>query len=229
MLEQFTPAQIIATGFEVIRIVDTFKKKHPDKIPTKPGGGLLNFGEPVRVNDFELALHLVNTNDPAMAKLRKSAMGVPVLIAYLATIANAKELPEEHLLESALPFAVASLSVEGDIAKNWNQHLQTEIERLEPLAHTGAKFKAGRKSNSLGPLAKAVRSHLKESIDSSAKEVWSALSAKPPKGLTFCDNRAGKYVEYDKRTVAGNLKDTNYPRFRNIVTEQRKYLKGVTV
>jgi len=227
LLEPFTPTQIIEAGFKVIRLLETFKAKHPDKIPTKPGGGLLNFGEQVQVNDFELAMHLVNRNDPSMAKLRKSAKGVPVLIAYLATIANAKELPEEHLLESALPFAVASLTVEGAIAKNWNQHLQTEIERLEPLAHKGAKF-IGKQPDSLGPLAKAIRDHLKKSADSSAEQVWSALSEKPPKGLKFNDNHVGKYVEYDKRTGAGNLKNTNYRRFANTVSEQRKYRKTLT-
>lgn len=229
LLEPFTTEQIIDAGFKVIRLVDTFKAKHPDKIPTKPGGGLLNFGEPVQVNDFDLAQHLVNANYPAMAKLQKSAKGLPVLIAYLATIANAKDLPEEHLLESALPFAVASLTVEGEIAKRWNQNLQTEIERLAPLAHTGAKFKAGRKPDSLSPLAKAVRAHLKKSIDSSAKEVWFALSKKPPKGLSFRDNHAGKYVEYDKRTGAGNLKNTGYLRFATIVSEQRQYCNTLTV
>ena len=146
-----------------------------------------------------------------------------VRTVYLATIANVKELRAEHLFESALPFAVASLTVEGEIAKHWNRNLQTEIARIAPYAQKGLKFKGGRKTNSPGPLAKAVRAHLKKSIDSSAKQVWSALAAKPPKELSFFDNRTGKYVEYGKRAGTGNLKSTGYRRFETIVSEQRKY------
>lgn len=226
-VEHFTTAQTADTGIKVIRLLETFKAKHPDKIPTKPGSGLLDMG-PLPLNDFELARHLIDTNDPAMAKIIKGASGVPVLLAYLAIITSGSNLPEEHLLESALPFAVASLAVESEAAKRWNKNLQTEIERLVPLANKGAKFE-GKKLGALGPLAKAVRQHLKKHLFDSPKSIWIALSGKPPKGLTFCDNRAGKYVEYDKRTFKGNLKNTAYGRFRNTVSEQRKKLKSLTV
>jgi hypothetical protein len=226
-LEKFPKAQIADTGIKVVRLLETFKTKHPDKIPTKPGGGLLDMG-PLPINDFELAQHLIATNDPAMAKLIKGAKGLPVLIAYLATLTNGAELPSEYLLESALPYAVASLTVESEVSKLWNKDLQTEIERLLPLANKGAKFK-GKKLGALGPLAKAVRQRLKRWPDESAKSIWNALSDSPPKGLTFCDNRAGKYVEYDKRTFKGSLKNTNYRRFANIVSEQHTKLKSLTV
>lgn len=228
-LEKFTTAQIADTGIKVVRLLKTFKAKHPDKIPRVPGGGLLHFETGVEANDFELALHLVNTNDPAMAKLIKDAKGLPVLIAYLATLTNGPKLPQESLLESALPFAVTSLTAESEVSKFWNRNLQTEIKRLKPLAHTGAKFTTGRKLNALGPLAKAVRLHLNKHLSDNAESIWNALSDKPPKGLTFHNNRIGKYVEYDKRTFTGNLKNTGYTTFANTVSAQRKSLKTLTV
>lgn len=228
-LEKFTTAQIVETGIKVSRLVQIYKKKSPDKIPKKAGGGLINFGKLVDVNDFELALHLVNANDPEMAKIVTGAKGLPVLTAYLSVLTNGAELPPEHLLESALPFAIASLSAEGDVAKLWNQGLQVEIARLVPLASTGLKFKNGRKPEALGPLTKAVRNRLKAHPTENAAAVWIALSSRPPKGLIFCDNRSGKYVEYDKRTHSGNLKNTGYERFANIVSSEVKRRKSLTV
>ncbi len=227
-LEKFTAAQIVDTGLKVSRLLADYKKDYPDKLPKKAGGGLLNFGTFIDVDDFELALHLVNTNDPAMAKIVKGAKGLPVLTAYLSVLTNGAELPPEHLLESALPFAIASLSVEGEVAKLWNQSLQTEIARLAPLASKGLKFQ-GKKEGAVGPLTAAVRKRLKNYPSENAAEIWSALSSKPPKGLIFCDNRAGKYVEYDKRTHAGKLKNTGYERFANIVSSEVKRLKSITV
>lgn len=228
-LEKFTATQIVKTGLKVSDLLEDFKRTYPDKVPKKVGGGLLNFGSPVDVDDFELALHLVNANDPAMTKIVTDAKGLPVLTAYLSVLINGEELPPEHLLESALPFAIASLSVEGDVAKLWNQNLQTEIVRLVPLASTGLKFKSGRKKEALGPLTKAVRNRLKAHPTENAAAVWIALSSRPPKGLIFCDNRSGKYVEYDKRTHSGNLKNTGYERFANIVSSEVKRRKSLTV
>jgi len=102
-LEKFTTAQIVETGLKVSRLLESYKKNYPDKIPKKAGGGLLNTGTLVNVDDFELALHLVNTEEPAMAKIVKGAKGLPVLTAYLSVLTNGAELPPEHLLESALP------------------------------------------------------------------------------------------------------------------------------
>lgn len=228
-LEKFEPTQIVKTGLKVFALLEDFKGNCPDQIPKKAGIGLQNFGKPVNVDDFELARHLVDSNNPAMAKIVKNAKGLPVLTAYLAVLTSGAELPPEHLLESALPFAIASLSVEGDVAKLWNQKLQSEIVRLEPLAKTGEKFTNGRKKEALGPLTKAVRNRLKNHPHENAAAVWSALAVRPPKGLTFCDNRAGKYVEYDKRTHTGNLRNTGYRRFANIVTSEVKRLESLTV
>ena len=193
-LEKFTPVQIAEAGLKVFRLLEDFKRNHPDKVPKK-AGGLLNFGSSVNVDDFELALHLVNGSDPAMAKIVKGAKGLPVLTAYLSVLTSGAELPPEHLLESALPFAIASLSVEGDVAKIWNQNLQTEVARLAPLANKGLKFKGGKPKGSFGPVATAVRERLLKKFTESPDEIWQALSMKPPKDMTFYGNGKDRRIE----------------------------------
>lgn len=229
VLGKFTTEQIFDTGVEVARLLQHFKDKRPEEIPNNEagGGGLLGNGllemAPLPMNDFQFARHLVATNDPDMEKIVRDSKGVPVLLAYLAVLTNGKDLPPDHLIEYALPYAVDCLAVESEVSKLWNRDLQTRIERLQPLATKGAKFQ-GKKVGALGPLAKAVRSHLKDRPEDSADAIWAALVASPPKGLIFLDNAQGRYVEYDKRTFAGLLKNTSYRRFANIVTEQRKSL-----
>ena len=85
---------------------------------------------------------------------------------------------------------------------------------------TGEKFKIGRKVGAVSPLRKAIAKHVKKFRAATAAEVWRALSAKPPKGHTFMDNRLGKYIE---RETKSGREETKYPRFSNIVsTEKRK-------
>lgn len=139
LLEKFSPEKIAQTGIEVMFLLETFKAKHPDKIPTKPSGGLLDMG-PLPINDFELAQHLIATNDSAMAKVIKDASDVPVLLAYLAILTNGSDLPDEYLLEAALPFAVEALVIEGEDAKRW---------RLELKERTDSSAKRMRERNAL--------------------------------------------------------------------------------
>ena len=253
-LEKFTPAQIVDTGLKVSRLLADYKKDYPDKLPKKAGSGLLNFGTFIDVDDFELALHLVDTNDPAMAKIVKGAKGLPVLTAYLSVLTNGAELPPEHLLESALPYAIASLSVEGDFVNFWNQSLQTEIAQLTPLASKGLKFKGGKPKGSFGPVATAVRKRLLKNFNESPDEIWQALLLKPPKGMTFYGNdkdRSERRIESESRkepskkhkaehvmwrglgdkTQAGKqlvIAPTGWARFRAIVIEQREDLENCT-
>ena len=114
------------TGLEVVWLLKTFKKIYPEKIPTKPGEGLLAMG-PVLVNDFELALHLLSTGDAAMKNIVKGETDVPVLLAYLAVVTVGNDLPDEYLLESALPFVVQLLTLESEAEKRWHLELKTEI------------------------------------------------------------------------------------------------------
>lgn len=227
-LEKFTSKQVVETGLKVFQLLEDFKKNYPDKIPTESGRSVFDFDSRINVNDFELARHLVRTNDPEMGKIAKGAKELPVLFAYLSVLTLFEELPPEHLMESALSYAIESLSLEREVVNIWNQALQNQMTQLAPLASKGLKFNKGKKEGAIGPLTAAIRKRLKDYPRENAAAVWSALSSKPPKGLVFCDNRAGKYVEYDKRTHAGNLKNAGYARFANIVSSEVKRRKSLT-
>lgn len=219
LLEGFYKAQIIETGCNVIRVLEDFKKQHPDKIPTKRVGGLLDMG-PFPINDFELALHLVGSNNPAMTEAVMRAERLPALIAYLETyleiLGNNSKLPDESWLESALSYAILARTIEGDVAKLWNQYLQKDVEELRPLAKTGQKFINGRKPAALGPVAKKVKAYLQKNPKAKPLDVWSALAKSPPSGLTFMDTSSlGRYVEKGSQTVM------EWRRFQNLVSKHR--------
>lgn len=219
LLEGFSTAQIIETGCNVIRVLEDVKKQHPDKIPTKQVGGLLDMG-PFPINDFELALHLVGSNNPAMTEIIESANGLPALIAYLETyleiLGNNTKLPDESWLESALSYAILAQKFEGDVAKLFNQDLKKDVEELRPLAKTGQKFVNGRKPAALGPVAKKVKAYLQKNPKAKPLDVWCALAKSPPSGLTFMDTaRLGRYVEKGSETVM------EWRRFQNLVSEHR--------
>lgn len=124
-LERFTTEQIFKSFSGVAKALADFKLNHPDKVPMRTnGGGLLNMdmGQ-IPVNDFELAQHLISTNEPEMVKVINESQGVPVLMAYLEVLINGKDLPDEFMLTSALPYAVSTRTFEGDVAELWNLEL----------------------------------------------------------------------------------------------------------
>lgn len=254
-LNKFPVNDTLEIGLNVAELLETFKQKHPEQVPQDSFSGGLLAGHTgsikSNVNDFELAMHLMRIDDPSMAALLRDANGVPVLMAYLAVRTVDANLPTASFLESALPFAANSLKFDVASQERWNKELKTEISRLAPLASTGLKFKGGKPKGAIGPLAAAIRERLRNYPKETPKEVWSALAKKPPKGLTFCDNNAGKYVEYEVRNslakssnsksalwgaladkTAGGTKarlvTTQYGRFRNIVIEQRKNIESCT-
>lgn len=89
---------------------------------------------------------------------------------------------------------------------------------LLPLSQTGKKFVSGRKLGSAGPVRLAIRRYLKRQPQARAAQIWTALSAKPPKGMSFYDNRLGKYIETDGQP------DTQYRQFANLVSMERRLL-----
>ena len=112
----------------------------------------------------------------------------------------------------------------NDLAFAWLNFLKAarlagkRMEFLLPLSQTGQKFVSGRKPGSAGPVRLAIRRHLKRQPQARAAQIWAALSAKPPKGMTFYDNRLGKYIETDGQP------DTQYRQFANLVSMERRLL-----
>lgn len=226
-LTKFNTTQVVDTAFAVFDILDWFKANHPTQIPQiDVHAGLLGDGRVVGqepVNDFILVRHLVDTNHASIAKL---ALGsVPVVMAYLAiasTCSKPKLMLPADAISSALNYSVMSLTLDASKLEAWNDNLESAVRRLEPAAEHGNRFK-GRKPDSLGPLARAIRAHLKKFPDDKPTKIWNAFVSKPPKNLKFCEIRGvGKYVEYAGKTTAD---DTNYKHFQNRVAEQRKIVK----
>ncbi|MBK9575057.1 MAG: hypothetical protein IPO43_21390 [Rhodoferax sp.] len=159
------------------------------------------------------ARHLIAMNDPAICKVIKGAKGVPVLFAYLAVLTNSKELPPEYLLESALPYAVDSLTVESKVYRLWSERLQSRIERLEPLANKGAKF-VGKKPGSLGPLARAVQQHLKACRNDSPEAVLECVVTQAPKGNDVPRQPGGKVCRVRQAHFRRQSQEQRVPEFR---------------
>lgn len=250
-LEKFTPKQIVRIGLQVDLLIAGYRVNHPDRVPRKTVGLL---GSVVPVDDFALALHLANTGNPDMAKIEKAAKGLPVLLAYLSVVTSSPELPPDSFLDSALPFAIACLSVDGEIAKSWNQNLQNKVSLMTPLANKGKQFSNGRKLGSFGPVATAVMKRLLKKPNESADEIWMALSLKPPRGMTFYGQgkkRSDRRIETEslkepsrklkvETSMWGGLGDktqtgkrpvitpTEWARFRAIVIEQKEVVQNCT-
>ena len=145
LLARFTTEQIVKSFSGVAKVLGDFKQYHPDQVPTyESGGGLLD--GPIRkvpVRDFELARHLIDTNHSDMAKVVNESEGVPVLMAYLAVITSNRDLPDEFLLTSALPYAVSARTFDGDLAERRNKDLL-------PLAAKGLKHGADQAARRTG-------------------------------------------------------------------------------
>lgn len=228
-LSKYKSDQVVEAGLGLARIVEFIRINRPDQIPKKKiGGGLLGDGKPVEVsvNDFELAESLVNANHPGIAEL--TSLDVPVLMAYLSVISIRNEMPRSDVIASALHYTVNSLTFKNLGLEAWSERLQADVDRLQPLADTGRKFKRGRPENAVGPLTRAIVRHLNKNPTDNPDQVWAAFKRSPPKGMTLIDSpnpKLGRYIEYDKRTHAGNLKDTSFRAFANIVYRKRKELQ----
>lgn len=92
---------------------------------------------------------------------------------------------------------------------------------IHALAITGAKFKQGRKVNTVGPIRKAIARELKKNPDLMPRHLWEILASKPPKGWEFFDNSAGKYIEGPK---GGD--GMGYARFSEVCKEEKDKLSA---
>lgn len=93
---------------------------------------------------------------------------------------------------------------------------------IKSLAREGKKFRAGRKSGSIRPVRKFIRSRLKQNHSIKNQEIWDDIRSRPPKGWTPMQNaRLGRYIE------GPNPGDNvGWPRFRNIAAQERKLLRN---
>jgi hypothetical protein len=94
-----------------------------------------------------------------------------------------------------------------------------EAAELRPIAETGRKFIAGRKSNTGSPVRKAIATLLKNDAEMKNRELWKAIKNKPPRGWTVMENTQGKYIEGSK---AGQ--NMSYTRFSAVAKEERDKL-----
>jgi hypothetical protein len=101
----------------------------------------------------------------------------------------------------------------------WRHNIEMR-RHVMPAALHGEKFKEGRKAGTGGPIRKAVARLLKRSPAMRTAELWDALQRNPPRDCEFHENRQGRYVDLPS---GGNM---GYPRFRNVVSEEKKKLKG---
>ena len=227
-LERFDIDQVLETGVAVFERLEVIKQTKPRPLSfVGPSTGLLAVGGDgmIHANDFALALHLSGKDDPVLREL--CANGFPALMAYLFIQAVDSAEPGSDFLESGLSYAIQSIDTfasQAKAAKGWERLAIESVERLGPLAKLAHKFKKGRKPDALGPLAIAIRQHLKHFPDDKPKKVWDALACRPPRGMKFRDIRhVGKYIEYEGKASAD---DTDYKHFQNRVRDQRKLLKG---
>jgi hypothetical protein len=89
------------------------------------------------------------------------------------------------------------------------------VRALTPKAAVGAKFCAGRKRGTIGPVRAWLRKYLMKHPGATTAQAWAALAKRPPKGMTVRNNRLGRYIE-----TAGHA-DTSYRQFQNLVSLER--------
>jgi hypothetical protein len=94
------------------------------------------------------------------------------------------------------------------------------FQQLMPLVRHGKKFPPGRPPGTAGSVRKFVRKRLKTHPTDRAAEIWGALRAESPRGVTVCDNPVGKYIETEGHP------DTSYRTFQNIVSDEKRRLKN---
>lgn len=129
-------------------------------------------------------------------------------------------IPLSHVLERP-DFLARSLKVERRFAENNPQLYDALVDLMTEKAAVGQRFENGRRRGTIGPIRAAIRRNLAGDATLTNEQLWQLLMAKPPKGLTFCDNRLGRYIEGPLAS-----KNTGWDRFRNMAAEERKRLSG---
>ena len=134
-------------------------------------------------------------------------------LSHLAALAFGTNVDQKCMAEY-LGFMLAALAMHDYAAPI----LGDQYNRIVPLANKGVKFSTGGKARA-GSVRKAVRKVLKSKPAASPDEVWHFLMSKPPNGMSFYDS-----VQFGRRIETDGKAETQYPRFRNIVSEEKKAL-----
>ena len=211
-LERHAANEIVLVRMAVEKLLSDFRRDHPDKVPTKPSTGLLGDDMRFSISDFELARQLVAEMHPVMKALERSAGGIPPLMAYLAVASLSSAKWPDIGWDSALQYAVTESSARVQMT----QKLEDAVIKLGPLAAHGKLFIENKKVGVLGPVAVKVKAYMAKHPKAKSVEVWGALKKSPPKGHDFRESsKFGRYIEKGAETV------TEWPRFRNLVSEHR--------
>jgi hypothetical protein len=139
-----------------------------------------------------------------------------------------KKHPEEFLdLRAAtLELRVAIQMMDREWIRDAHHHCVLALYDLReaaqrPLAKHGAIMKAGRKPGAVGAIRKRLRALLARDPACENLEAWELLKLRPPKGWTFVDRSA----ERAKWFIDHPGGSTGWPRFCNLLAEERKRIK----
>ena len=182
----------------------------------------------LRVTPEESRLAMERIAQPAAFRSLDRREGTIASLALSASVAD-------HVLASVGPTSIdrsafttmagqrflnlAAITCLGLHHNDWNDLVTKVIADFHPLAEHGKRFMDGRKPGAVGKTRLAVRQVLKRNPTANAAEVWAALKAKPPRSMTLHENRHGKYIEI---ATADGINTTEYRRFANIVSEEKR-------
>jgi hypothetical protein len=214
------------------QVFQMWKLDHGDRRPViglsqakKTQNALVNLTLAVSAVDFEKAEpyqcagpSVLNNIDLAF-RLWKEKYGPFMSAARTASIPQVFAVITLHELDGSIE-ADSLLRVQDLLQTFEKVGLEAQIARLSPQAAIGKKFTEGRKTNTGGPIRKAIARELKRTPGIKNAALWGALAAKPPRGWQFFDNRHGKYIE-----GAEADQGMEYRRFCTVASEERKKLQ----
>jgi hypothetical protein len=174
----------------------------------------------LKLSDYDLGAYLLWF----FAAVRAENLGLPVdrmTEAFIGRIRQQMPTQETSNVKDAALEKALHKAASGDFeaaGKFLREHMIGGAVTMK-FVPIGIKFTEGRKSNTGGPIRKAIARLLKRNHDLKNPEIWAFLKSKPPKGWDFLENSAGKYIEGPK------MKNMNYQRFCNVCGEERKKIE----
>lgn len=224
LLREKSSADLVTLGYQVKELVAKVKEHHPNLVSLKHVPSGLLGGTVATPDDFTIAERLIEGKDAIVAD-----EGKPLLLAYIAVVSIADEIPGPLWASAAIAYLTTRLQVDRIASESWRRNLEDHLAAQAPLASVGRKFvQNGRPAGSLSPLARALDRLLKKNPKASAQALWNTLKAKPPRGMNFYEpGRGSPYIEHEKKG-GGMCKPTTFRSFENAVTKSRQRL-GITI